>query len=110
MHRPTVLFLTVVMALGAAALWIWPIESDDAMWASLHGALVRMGIILACLWLAEPQLRRIPPWMVLVFIVGAVLILASLKQPALYRLAIPVLVILWVTRRVPPPKRAATRA
>lgn len=102
MHRPTVAFLTVVMVLGAIALWIWPPNREQAALAGLQGALVRMSILLACLWLAEPQLRRFPPWMVLLFVVGGGLLLAGLKQPGFYRIALPVLFVLWLTRRTNP--------
>jgi hypothetical protein len=103
MHRPTVALLTVVLILGAVAMWIWPPDDQDSTLASLHGAFVRMSILLAALWLAEPALRRFPPWMILVGLTGGILLLAALRQPGLYRIAIPVLVILWLTRRTRKP-------
>jgi hypothetical protein len=99
MHRPTVALLTALLIVGATVMWLWPPDPDNATLASLHGALVRMSILMAALWLAEPALRRYPPWMILIGIVGGVLLLAALRQPAIFRVAIPVLVILWLTRR-----------
>jgi EamA domain-containing membrane protein RarD len=102
MHRPTVAFLTVLMIVGAVVLWIWPPNPDDVTLSSLQGALVKVSILMAALWLAEPTLRRFPPWMVLVGLVGIVLFLAALRSPAVLRVAIPVVVILWLTRRTKP--------
>lgn len=99
MHRPTVALLTAVMLIGAICLWIWPPETSNPSLSGLQGALVRMGILLGALWIAEPQLRGLPAWMILVGVIGGVLLLVGLKSPAFYRLAIPVFVVLWLTRR-----------
>lgn len=104
MHRPTVAVLTLLLVVGAVVLWIWPPDEAVASLAGLHGALVRVAILMAALWLAEPALRRFPPWMILVGLLGGVLALAAMRQPAVLRVAIPVLIILWLTRRPPPPK------
>jgi hypothetical protein len=99
MHRPTLAILTLSMLLGALAIQLWSPDGTNSGLAGFQGALVRMGILLAALWVAEPQLRRIPPWMILVGVVGGVLLLVGLKSPSFYRLAIPVFVLLWMTRR-----------
>ncbi|RIK75825.1 MAG: hypothetical protein DCC68_20500 [Planctomycetota bacterium] len=103
MHRPTVAVLAVLLSLGALAMWIWPPQEQDGTLASLHGAFVRMSILLSALWLAEPSLRRYPPWMILLGLTCGVLLLTALRQPSLYRVAVPVLVILWLTRRTRKP-------
>jgi hypothetical protein len=110
MHRPTVALLTLLLVVGAIVMWVWPPEAQDATLGSLHGAFVRVAILTASLWLAEPTLRRFPPWVILVVLLGGVLALAAMRQPGVLRVAIPVLIILWWTRRAPPPKprKAAT--
>lgn len=107
MHRPTVAFLTVLMIVGAVLLWIWPPDPDDVTLSSLQGALVKVSILLGALWLAEPTLRRLPPWFVVIVLVGTVVVVLALRSPAVLRVAIPVLVILWLTRRTKP--KAAKR-
>ncbi len=104
MHRPTVAAITLLLVVGAIAMWIWRPDAQDAMLESLHGALVRMSILMGSLWLAEPILRRFPPWMIQAVLFGGVFLLAGLRQPGIYRVALPVLIILWLTRRTPPPK------
>ncbi|MEX2186689.1 MAG: hypothetical protein WD875_07845 [Pirellulales bacterium] len=104
MHRPTVAVLTLLLIVGAAVMWIWPPDAQSATLESLHGAFVRMSILMSTLWLAEPVLRRYPPWMILVVLVGGVVALVAMRQPGVLRVAIPVLFILWMTRRTPPPK------
>jgi hypothetical protein len=107
MHRPTVALLAAILALGAVVMWIWPPANPEGTLASLHGAFVRMFILLGALWLAEPSLRRFPPWMILVGLTCGILLLAALRSPGLWRIALPVLVILWMTRRMGrPPKQA----
>jgi hypothetical protein len=107
MHRPTVAVLAALLALGAVCMWIWPPDEQGGLLAGLHGAFVRMSILLSALWLAEPSLRRFPPWMILVGLTCGILLLTALRSPGLYRIAIPVLIILWLTRRM---GKRATRA
>lgn len=109
MHRPTVAFLTALMIVGAVLLWIWPPDPNDVTLSSLQGALVKVSILLGALWLAEPTLRRLPPWFVVIVLVGTVVVVLALRSPAVLRVAIPVLVILWLTRRTKP-KAAAKSA
>jgi len=61
MHRPTVGIIAVVLLVGAAILWIWkPMGEHNDVW--LSGCL-RVGPVMAALWLALPQLDRIPNWL-----------------------------------------------
>ena len=104
MHRPTVAAITLLLILGAIVMWMWPPDAQDATLSSLHGAFVRVAILTGALWLAEPTLRRFPPWMILAVLLGGVVALAALRQPGVLRVAVPVLIVLWLTRRAPPPK------
>lgn len=54
--------LAIVLLAAAGALLLGYLGPDVAeTWA---GALVRVGLVLAAAWLALPQLRGVPPWMI----------------------------------------------
>jgi len=61
MHRPTVGIIALVLIVGAVVLGIWkPLGEDNPIWLS---ACVRVGTVMGALWLALPQLERIPHWL-----------------------------------------------
>jgi hypothetical protein len=81
----------VVLAVGAVTY-----GGDDA---AVAGTCLRIGAVLALLWLAMPQLRDVPVW-----ILGAVgvALLVVLRWPKLLWAVVPLAVVLWLLR----PRRA----
>jgi hypothetical protein len=95
MHRPTIGLITVVLlAVGFATRD----QSDGA----LSSACLRVGLIMAILWFAQPQLKHLPRWLVAVSAVGAFVVM---RWPRLVVVALPVVVILWLLR----PRRPQAR-
>ncbi len=88
MHRPTIGLIAVIL-LAIPLLFRAQIEETVA------GACLRVGIVMAILWFAQPQLRGFPRW--LVFAGGGALLLV-MRWPKLIVLALPVLLILWFLR------------
>jgi hypothetical protein len=90
MHRPTIGAIAVVL-LGAAAVLNFLPES----WGSFPGLLaacLRVGILMAALWLAHPQLHRLPVWLLGSIVVSA---MAVALRPRLALVAVPLVVALW---------------
>jgi len=63
MRRHAVGVLALVLLLAAVATWIW---APDEVW--FEAGCVRVGALLGVLWLAYADLRRIPPWLWVVFL------------------------------------------
>jgi hypothetical protein len=93
MHRPTVGIIALALLLAWAALFQWPIGSEGN--EALQGACLRVGVVMAALWSALPQLRRVPGWLVSL-VVALGLIVAV--RPRLILLAVPVLLVVWLLR------------
>ena len=78
-----------------------------ARWAfrqpALSGTCLRIGAVLGILWLAWPQLRQIPIW--LVGVIGVAL-LVVLRYPKLLWAALPLSFVLWLLRPRTPRRSA----
>jgi hypothetical protein len=90
MHRPTIGIITLVLWAGAAVLWVWQdqIEHGEA-WL---GACVKVGSVMAALWLAHPQVSRWPAWLVAAG-AGVLLVALLFRQPRVLLVAMGVLFI-----------------
>jgi hypothetical protein len=91
MHRPTIGVITVGLFVVGFVLWMIEPQGDHT--AAL--ACVRVGIIMAVLWLALPQLVTLPRWLMLT-VIGAVAVVCFRPKALLF--ALPVLVVLAVMR------------
>jgi hypothetical protein len=67
MRRHVVGILAIGFLAAAAALLIWPVV-DATFWL---GVALRLGIVLGAMWLAWPQLARLPAWLAAVVLVVA---------------------------------------
>jgi len=88
MHRPTIALLAILL-LGFGLL---PREQPDD---ALAGACLRVGMVMAILWFAQPQLKGLPRWLIAVLIVGA---LIAVRWPRALILLVPVAAVLWLLR------------
>lgn len=86
------------MLSAAGALWRWPLEGYDAMYA----VCLRVGTVMAVLWLACDQLRRLPAWVLAG--VPALLVIAAVR-PRWLIVAIPIVLALAILS----PKRRTRR-
>ena len=85
MHRPTVGVLAIILLVGGFAMYLAGYDEGNAF--LLQAALLRVGALLAALWLAHPELSRMRPWMAILFVaelVGVVFV---------RRLLVPVLIV-----------------
>ena len=86
----SLLFLTV-----GIGLYTRTPETGSAFLEALTGALVRVGVVMFTLWLAYPQVSRIPPWIFGGVFVGAAVVAI---RPRLIFLVVPVLFAFWLLR------------
>jgi hypothetical protein len=85
-------------------------DSQSSMFASIA---IRAGLVMGAIWLALPQLSRlqtrIPPWLIVLLLLGGVVTIARprliLFVGPLLVLAILVQFIGWLFKPLPPPKR-----
>lgn len=100
MHRPSIGI--IALTLIGLAIWCtftpWAPSRSEAWQA----AFWRMGAVMAMLWLAHPQLKRLPGWLLLP-IVGSVLLAAW--RP---RLVLVGLIVLIAAAALKPRQRRST--
>ena len=92
MRRHAIGVIAILLTAAAAALWIWPTgEANEA----LLGPFFRVGLLMGVLWLAYPDVERLPAWSVALF---PVMLLVVAIRPKLILLAIPVILALAILR------------
>jgi hypothetical protein len=97
MHRPTIGIIAIVLLTAAAILAIVQPENE-----ALAPGCLRIGLVMGALWLAQPQLARLPGWLM----AGAVIvILVTALRPKLFLVAIVVLVAVAILR----PRRTSAK-
>jgi hypothetical protein len=98
MHRPTIGLIAIVLFAVGLALRGRP---DD----TLGAASLRVGMVMAILWFAQPQLKNLPRWLIAA---GAVVLFVAMSWPKVILFALPVAAVLWLIR--PRGPRVARRA
>jgi len=92
-NRPLTGLFALLLLAAWLSLFVWHLgwEGEEA----LQGACLRVGIVLGAIWLAQPQLERIPGWLFQSIGITALVIAA---RPRLALLALPVLLAYAVLR------------
>ncbi len=93
MRRHLIGILGLLLLLGVLVTWNW--EPDSAWGTQIRAGCWRLGPLLIILWLAFPQVERVPAWLWVYIII--VLVLAAWK-PKLLLIAIPIIVVLAVLK------------
>jgi len=99
-RRHAIGIIAVILLLAAVALWIWPLKTNwyQPFWA----ACCRLGPCMAVLWLAYPEVKRLPPWLLGAF---PVLVIILAAKPRWFLIALPIVIALAILS----PKRPARR-
>jgi hypothetical protein len=84
-HRPTVGILAIVLLLAGGVMYFAGYDEGNALY--LQAACLRVGAVLATLWVAHPELSRMRPWMVILFVAALIGIVF------VRRLLVPVLIL-----------------
>jgi len=61
----------------------------------VYGISMRIGMVLGAIWLAYPELSRIPRWMYVILLIAAT---AVMIQPKLILVIAPIVIAIWVFR------------
>ena len=93
MHRPTVGIIALAFLGGALALWVRPLDWDGYL--AMLGACVRIGLVMGAIWLAHPQLVKLPAWLPNVMLVAAI---GVALKPRLIFIAVPLLLLFFWLR------------
>ncbi|MEX2139888.1 MAG: hypothetical protein WD894_11545 [Pirellulales bacterium] len=70
MRRHIVGVLAIVMLLAGGVMYFAGYDEGNAFF--LQAAFLRVGAVLATLWIAHPELSRMRPWMVILFVAALV--------------------------------------
>ncbi len=85
MHRPSLGIAALILLVAGGVLIARPVEGDP-----YPGAVaLRAGLVLGAIWLALPNLRRAPRWLL---IGAAVIVAVIIVRPRLVLYAFPVAV------------------
>jgi len=90
MQRHAFGILALIFFATSAYLGIW-LQDDVEPW--FYSILLRVGIVLAALWLAYPELLRIPRWM---YGVLAVAVSVVMIQPRFIVIVAPMVIFIWL--------------
>ena len=91
MHRPTVGIIALSLLLLSLGLYWQGVQAGDyAVWMS---AFLRVGLVMAALWLAHPQLSRLPRWILGACIGGVFIALLAARNLRTLGLGLVVLII-----------------
>ncbi len=103
MRRLLIGILGISLLLLGAALSLWP--TDIGRTESLRAAAFRLGPFLVVLWLAFPQLEKLPEWF---FLTLPILIYLLAFRPRWFLIALPL--VLAVAFLMPRPRGTTARS
>jgi hypothetical protein len=86
---------SIAIVLLAAGGLLLAVDADSRNVETLRGACLQIGVFMALLWLAEPQLRTLPAWLLPAVVVLPLLLIA---RPRLFPLGLVAVVVLWFMR------------
>ena len=105
MQRHAIGIIAIVLLLGSVGLFIWQrVEPSEDWRYALMGATNRVGILMAVIWLAYRELKRLPPWM---WGTLPVLLAILAVRPRYLVIAVPIVIALAILKpRLPsrPPR------
>ena len=105
MKRQVVGLLALGMLAAAGSLWLS--AGDDARaWSA---ALLRIGVVLAALWLALPQLRTVPRWLVRIGLAAALIVVCLSGKARVLLLAVAAYVVVLAAGGERPPEQPLRR-
>ena len=100
MRRHGIGIIALVLLLAAALLWIWPLPWH--WYEPLKSACSRLGPFMAVLWLAYPEVKRLPPWLLGTI---PVLVVVLAVKPKWFLIAVPIIIALAILKPKVPSSR-----
>ena len=102
MRRHLAGLISLTLLLVGGFLYFWPPEWENS--APLAASCIRIGAVLAAIWLAYPELNRLPGWLAPVCTATAI---AIAVRPRLAIFIIPLAIVLLILR--PRKKKSQTK-
>lgn len=93
-RRPLIGILAVALLAIAAVLLA---RGSGSEYQAAGSACLRVGVLLAAVWLAYPQLEKIPTWIFGTALTGLMLVVV---RPQLALVIVPALLMLWFLRSI----------
>ena len=93
MRRHLIGIIALLLLAAAVTLWIWRPQGAGEFFTL--GAFVRVGTVMAALWLAYPQVHRMPAWFW--FSLPALLIILAIR-PKWFLVAVPIVIALAILK------------
>ncbi len=95
MRRHLIGVIALVLLSGSGILLLWPQTGGSHQ--VVLAACMRIGAVMAALWLAYPQLSQLPQWLFAVAL-GVVLVAAIRPRPQILLMAVPVVILIVLLR------------
>lgn len=92
--------VSLLLLVATVVLWLNSGPGEDV--PAVQGALLKVGLTFAAVWLAYPQLAKLPTWLAAIT-VGSVLTILIFRKAAI--ILIPLLIVIWFLR--PKPQKTA---
>ncbi|WP_131282559.1 hypothetical protein [Blastopirellula marina] len=103
--RTKIGIVAIVCCLIGAGMFLFDVKGTSL--EHFQGALIKVGGVFAMLWLAYPEIVKLPVWLSLsIILIAIVTAVASSVWKKAALIAIPLLIVLWMLR--PPPASKAT--
>ncbi len=93
MRRHLIGILAIMSLACAVGLWMWPFAGSEPY----QSGSLRLGAVLAAMWLAFADVRRIPTWALLA---APVVLFLLVRFPRQLLLAIPAILVLAFLNRI----------
>jgi hypothetical protein len=95
--RSSIGIAALVLLAAGLGLTFWPRSADaNQSWPE---ACLKTGIVLSVVWLAYPQIARIPTWILFAALAAVAAVMFLVRKPSLLLLAVAVIFI--VSRLLP---------
>ena len=85
--------IAAILFLIVGCLYWWRTPIGVETW--VQGATVRIGLVLAAIWLAYPELKKIPGWLCAVLLVALAVVAI---RPRLIVVVVPAVIAIWILR------------
>ena len=100
MRRHAIAVIALVLLLAAGILWIRPLGYH--WYEPLKSACSRLGPFMAVLWLAYPEVKRLPPWLLGTI---PVLVVILAVRPKWLLIAVPIIIALAILKPKTPSRQ-----
>ena len=100
MRRHAIAVIALVLLLTAAGFLVWPPTGPNSQ--DLESACLRIGTVMAVIWLAYDHLGRVPGWF---WWSLPVLLIALARRPQLLLIFVPLVIVLAILKPRNPSRR-----